>query len=176
MAVYTPQLSYHILFILFKNIQKSFNTGKNLSVFEAFTLQQYVELFKDKDLLALLEGEGTDSGSLLVEPVEGTMPEFVKAPVKKGDIICRAKVLYAGNVIKEIDLVASMDVKRGFIATIGTVAKTIFSNWIFRIAAIIIIVVLIILILMKRKRDKAAARSNGKNYRVLNYNDFMKLR
>ena len=32
----------------------SFNTGKNLSVFESFTLQQYVELFKDKDLLALL--------------------------------------------------------------------------------------------------------------------------
>ncbi len=32
----------------------SFNTSKNLSVFESFTLQQYVELFKDKDLLALL--------------------------------------------------------------------------------------------------------------------------
>ena len=32
----------------------SFNTGKNLSVFEGFTLQQYAELFKDKDLLKLL--------------------------------------------------------------------------------------------------------------------------
>ena len=32
----------------------SFNTGKNLSVFESFTLNQYKELFKDKDLLALL--------------------------------------------------------------------------------------------------------------------------
>ncbi len=32
----------------------SFNTGKNLSIFEGFTLNQYVELFKDKDLLALL--------------------------------------------------------------------------------------------------------------------------
>ena len=32
----------------------SFNTGKNLSVFESFTLRQYVELFKDRDLLALL--------------------------------------------------------------------------------------------------------------------------
>ena len=55
-------------------------------------------------------------------------------------------------------------------------AKSIFSNWIFRIAAIIIIVVLIILIIMKRKKDKASARSNGKNYRVLSYNDFMKMR
>ncbi|MBO5837551.1 MAG: extracellular solute-binding protein [Oscillospiraceae bacterium] len=32
----------------------SFNTGKNLAVFEGFTLQQYAELFKDGDLLALL--------------------------------------------------------------------------------------------------------------------------
>ena len=32
----------------------SFNTGKNLAVFEGFTLKQYAELFKDKDLLALL--------------------------------------------------------------------------------------------------------------------------
>ena len=32
----------------------SFNTGKSLSVFEGFTLSQYKELFRDKDLLALL--------------------------------------------------------------------------------------------------------------------------
>lgn len=143
-----------------------------------------VKYAKTTDFVTLSPGEtvyslvpaGTDSGSLLVEPVEGTMPEFVKAPVKKGEVICRAKVLYAGNVIKEIDLVASMDVKRGFFATIGTVAKTVFSNWIFRIAAIAIIVALIILIFMKRRKDKVSSRSNGKNYRVLSYNDFMKMR
>ncbi len=32
----------------------SFNTGKNLSVFEGFTLNQYAELFKDRKLLSLL--------------------------------------------------------------------------------------------------------------------------
>ena len=32
----------------------SFNTGKNLAVFEGFTFNQYRELFRDKDLLALL--------------------------------------------------------------------------------------------------------------------------
>ena len=32
----------------------SFNTGKNLAVFEGCTLEQYAELFRDKDLLALL--------------------------------------------------------------------------------------------------------------------------
>ncbi len=32
----------------------SFNTGKNLAVFEGFTLDQYVQLFRDEDLLRLL--------------------------------------------------------------------------------------------------------------------------
>ena len=32
----------------------SFNTGKNLAIFEGFTLNQYAELFRDEDLLALL--------------------------------------------------------------------------------------------------------------------------
>lgn len=143
-----------------------------------------VKYAKTTDYLTLSPAEtvyslvpvGTDSGSLLVEPIEDTVPEFVKAPVKKGEVICRAKVLYAGNVIKEIDLVASMDVKRGVFATIGTVAKTIFSNWLFRIIALAVIVVLIILIFIKRRRKKASRPVNSKDYRILNYNDFMKLK
>ncbi|MGM9602958.1 MAG: extracellular solute-binding protein [Faecousia sp.] len=35
-------------------IVASFNTGNNITVFEGFTLHQYAELFRDKDLLALL--------------------------------------------------------------------------------------------------------------------------
>jgi len=35
-------------------IAGSFNTGKNLAIFEGFTLNQYAELFRDEDLLALL--------------------------------------------------------------------------------------------------------------------------
>ncbi len=118
---------------------------------------------------------GTNSGSLLVEPIAETVPESVKAPVKKGEVICRAKVLYAGNVIKEIDLVASMDVKRSLFAYFGTLAKNLFSNWFFRIIAIAVIVILIILIFMKRRKDKVKP-TNGKSYRVLNYNDFVHLR
>jgi spermidine/putrescine transport system permease protein len=35
-------------------IVASFNTGKDITQFEGFTLKQYVELFRDKDLLGLL--------------------------------------------------------------------------------------------------------------------------
>lgn len=133
----------------------------------------YITLSPAETVYSLVPS-GTDSSSLLVEITEDTCPEYVKAPVKKGEKICRAKVLYAGKVIKEIDLVASMDVEIGIFSFLGTLAKNLASSWIFRIAAVAVIAALIILLFIRRKksRDKAAENS----YRVLNYNDFMKLR
>ena len=149
-----------------------------------------IKYAKSIDEITLSPGEtvyslvpsGTESGSLLVEPIADTMPEFVKAPVKKGDVICRAKVLYAGNVIKEIDLVASMDAKFGLFAAIGTLAKDLSSNVIFKfviIPAAAVVLILFILLFMRRKRRRrrptyGSSKSNG--YKVLNYNDFTRMR
>lgn len=140
-----------------------------------------VKYAKDTDYITLSPAEtvyslvpkGTDSGSLLVELVDA--PESINAPVKKGEIICKGKILYAGEVIKEIDLVANTDAKISIFAFLGSTAKSLFSSWIFRIAAIVIIVLLIILILKRRKKDNSKP-SNNKDYRILNYNDFMKLK
>lgn len=142
-----------------------------------------IKYAKDTDYITLSPAEtvyslvpsGTDSSSLLVEIVDGSAPETLKAPIKKGDVICRGKVMYAGNVIKEINLIANMDAKMSIFAFIGSTAKSIFSSWIFRIAALIIIIVLIILIFRKRKKDENRPVEN-KDYRVLNYNDFMRLK
>ena len=142
-----------------------------------------VKYAKTTDFLTLSPSEtvyslvpvGTDASSLLIEPVKDTVPEFVKAPIKKGEVICKANVLYAGKVIKEVELVASMDVDIGIFAFVGTFAKNLVSSWIVRIIAIAVIVALIILIIGKRRKDKAKA-AESKNYRILNYNDFMRLK
>ncbi len=141
-----------------------------------------VKYAKSTDYLTLSPAEtvyslvpsGTDSSSLLVEPIAETCPEYVKAPVKKGEKICRARVLYAGKVINEVDLVASMNVEIGIFSFIGSLAKTLASLWVFRVAAVAVIVALIIVLLLRRKKAKEKAAEN--NYRVLNYNDFMKLK
>lgn len=141
-----------------------------------------VKYAKSTDYLTLSPAEavyslvpsGTDSSSLLIEPIAETCPEYVKAPVKKGEKICRAKVFYAGKVINEVDLVASMDVEIGIFSFIGSLAKTLASFWTFRLAAVAVIVALIIVLLLRRKKAKEKAAEN--NYRVLNYNDFMKLK
>lgn len=140
-----------------------------------------VKYAKDTDYITLSPAEtvyslvpkGTDSGSLLVELVDA--PESINAPVKKGEIICKGRVLYAGEVINEIDLVANMDAKISIFSFIGSTAKSVLSSWLFRIAAVVIIVFLLILIFRKRKKDNSRPTS-GRDYRVLNYNDFMKLK
>ncbi len=142
-----------------------------------------VKYAKDTDYITLspaetvysLVPEGTQSTGLLVEPIEGTLPKSLKAPVKKGEVICRAKVMYAGQVIKEIDLVANMDVRMSVFSFIGSTAKSIFSHWIVKILAIAVIIALIVLIVLRLRREKAPT-VGGKNYRVLNYNDFMHMR
>ena len=132
----------------------------------------YITLSPAETVYSLVP-KGTDSGSLLVELVDA--PDSINAPVKKGEIICKGRVMYAGEAIKEIDLVANTDAKISIFAFIGSTAKSALSSWWFRIAAIVIIVFLIILIFRKRKKDNSKP-VNSKDYRILNYNDFMKLK
>ena len=66
----------------------SFNTGKNLSVFEGFTLQQYRELFRDEKLISLLgnsvliailsTGIATVFGTFAAVGIHGLKPKMRK--------------------------------------------------------------------------------------------------
>lgn len=118
---------------------------------------------------------GIDADSLLIEPVEGSIPESVKAPIKKGDVLGKAKVLYAGQVLREIDLAATTDVRRSFFAFIGSVAKAVFSSWPFRIIVIIVVIALIFMFRQRKQKAKVNPKA-GKDYKVLSYNDFMRLK
>ena len=67
----------------------SFNTGKDLTAFEGFTLRQYVRLFQDRDLLRLLgnsilisvlaSGISTVFGTVAAVGIHGLKPKLRKA-------------------------------------------------------------------------------------------------
>ncbi len=116
---------------------------------------------------------GTDSGSLLIETIPDTVPESVNAPIKERQVICKGRVLYAGKVIREIDLVSRSQIKRSFLAFIGTELQALFGSWIFRIAAVAVLAALIVLLVLRSRRVKA--KRSG-SFRVLNYNDFKNLK
>ncbi len=120
---------------------------------------------------------GTDKGSVLIEPDAESMPKALAAPVKKGAVVCKGKVLYAGEVLCEIDLVAANDVKRSFSALLLAKTKSFVKSPLFIIlAAIVLVAVVILFFFIKKKKKRRARPVSGKDYRVLGYNDFIKIK
>ena len=87
----------------------------------------YVSLSPAEEISALVPSL-IGSESVLIEPIPDTIPESVKAPLKKGDIIGRAAIKYAGETIAEVDLCAAFDVKvnylRAFVDGIFRILKS----------------------------------------------------
>ena len=102
----------------------------------------HISLVPGEEVLALVP-TGADAGSVLIEPVPETVPKSVDAPVKKGQEICEARVLYAGEEIARIKLVASEDVSRNVLLFIGATIKKVASSTIFKIIASIVAVLVV---------------------------------
>ena len=113
--------------------------------------------------------KGVDAGSLLVRVKEGTVPDHVTAPIKKGEYICDGEVLYAGDVIAEIELVASTEIKRSLLSFFGTLFVDMFSSAVFKLVVILIVVALAVLIFLRRS---GRLKSKKDTYDTVNYNDF----
>ncbi len=69
----------------------------------------YVSLVPIENVSALVPS-GVSAESVLIEPISELTLESVEAPVKKGDVLGRAAVKYAGSTVAEVDLVAAFDV------------------------------------------------------------------
>ena len=102
----------------------------------------HISLVPGEEVLALVP-TGADAGSVLIEPVPETVPKSVDAPVKKGQEICEARVLYAGEEIARIKLVASEDVSRNVLLFIGATIKKVASSTVFKIIASIVAVLVV---------------------------------
>lgn len=142
-----------------------------------------VNYAKSTDFVSLVPAEtvyslvplGTNKGSVLVEPVPDSVPESVDAPVKKGDIICKGRVLYAGEVLREIDLVAANDVRRNFFSLIGSKAKKLVTNPIFIIISILVLAGVAVMLILRRKKRRSHAVA-GRDYKILSYKDFNRMK
>lgn len=116
----------------------------------------HLRLLPAKELSALVPS-GTETGSLVVRPVENETPTVVKAPVKKGDVIGKAEILYGEDVVATVDLVAGETINRSVLLWILEGIKTVLSSTVFKIlfALLVILVVIYILLIIRRNRIKA---------------------
>ena len=148
----------------FKNmvLQKVTNTTDVITVVDVKYNWKvdHLRLVPESEMSALVP-RGTETGSLIVRPIEDETPKTVKAPIKKGDVIGKAEILYGEDSVGTVNLVSAEDIDRDFTKFFVDGIKAFFGNIIVKILIGILIVLVIIYILLiirknriKKKRKK----------------------
>lgn len=102
----------------------------------------YVSLVPVENVSALVPS-GVTAESVLIEPISELTAEQIDAPVKKGDVLGRAAIKYAGETVAEVDLVAAFDVKLSPVKFVTDKIISILTSPAFIILFIVVLVVLI---------------------------------
>lgn len=127
----------------------------------------YVGLVPAQNVSALVPS-GVNSESVYIEPIATLTESVVEAPVKKGDVLGRAVIKYAGSAIAEVDLVASFDVERSMAKYIGEKIRTVLVNPIFLIIVFLVVVFVVVCFVIsyrnkqKMRRKRIRAEQNQK--------------
>ncbi len=113
------------------------------------------KLVAAKEVLALVP-QGNNSESVSFKPID--LPESIEAPLKKGDIVGKAEIIYAGQRIGVVDIVAAEDAKRDIFLYSKSLIENLTSITFFRILfifiAIGIVAYIAYFIIANRKRKK----------------------
>ncbi len=119
----------------------------------------YVSVIPEKSLSAIVPKVADDS---TVSLDITWYKEAYDAPIKKGDILGECDVVYAGEVLGTVTLVASQDVERSTLMYVGrglgNFFSTVFSHWAFYlilgIIAVIIIIFIVSLVVLNSPKHK----------------------
>ncbi len=113
-----------------------------------------VSVTVEKEVSALLPNDSENSIEQIID-----LPDEIKAPVKKGDILGTVSYSYNGTLIDQVNLLAANDVERNaFIHVLGIIGKVI-SSPLFIIPLILIILLLIFRAYRLKKRAKRRRRA-----------------
>lgn len=120
-----------------------------------------LQLTPEKELSVLVPSKVT-SNSVLIEPIAETVPKKMKAPVKAGEVICQAKVLYANRELATINLVAASDVNLSLFGLVLTGISAVLKSTVFIALEIIALIVLAVLAIIKINAMKNDSKPNFK--------------
>ena len=120
-----------------------------------------------KESKKLLVPDWMDSSNITLEPVEGTVPETMEAPIEKGQVIGKAKIIYTpdsedGEKVElgEVELVAAEEVKGSVVLFIfGKIADFTHTTT-FKVLIVMVILIIAFFIIAtvisnhRKKRDR----------------------
>lgn len=105
----------------------------------------FVPLYFKEPFITVLPNEANDSTFVIKEKL---ISETVEAPIKKGQKLGTADIIYAEEVIGTVDLVAGEDIESSVILVIAKHIKGFFTSVYMKIFIVVIILAILIFILM----------------------------
>lgn len=130
------------------------NNGKDADV---------VQLVAKNDVTTLVLN-AFDPSSVIIEPIDP--PEELEAPVNKGDVICKANIIYADQVVETIDLVSAQTVELStFLKLINGIKKVVTNKYVLLILFILILLLIAYLIVFILRINKDEKRIKAKRAR-----------
>jgi D-alanyl-D-alanine carboxypeptidase (penicillin-binding protein 5/6) len=160
----------------FSNIQmkvladSSYNIGEVAVKYGRGT--DYVATVPKEDITAIVHN-GIDMDDLSVE-YDKNFPEKVDAPVKKGDVIGKAKLVYEGIKIADLTLIAQDDVKKNYLWAMFNWLEDLMSSKTFIITVLIVVIIIILLLLSTKKQRERKKRLKNRIDIVKDYSKLAK--
>lgn len=130
-----------------------------------------VQLVAAQDITTIVPAS-LDKSAMIIETVD--KPEEISAPVEKGDIICKANIIYGDEIIAQVDLAAANTVELSTFLKIMNSVKAFFSLTIVKIiliAVILFIIVYIMLVVNNYKKKKNRRKLREQTYNEDNSDD-----
>ena len=100
--------------------------------------KDYVALYPEKQLTSILPKEA-DNSTIIINPT--LKSKSVDAPVKKGQVLGTAEIVYAQQVIGTVNLVAGEDIKANGLLKFFDIIRKIFTSLVFKIIFILTILI-----------------------------------
>lgn len=97
-----------------------------------------VRLVAKNEILALVP-EGNGSESVSFEPID--LPKALDAPFKKGDTVCKAKIMFAERQIGTVELVVAESANMSMLLYLKSALKRMTASTIFKILVVIVVIV-----------------------------------
>ena len=108
--------------------------------------------------LAVLMPQTVDTGSVVFEVIPEQTAEFLKAPVKKGEVVGAARVMFGEQEIAVVELAAGEDVSFDLTGFVAGVLKDVFTNPIVLLILFVLIAVAVVYFVLGVRYDKKMGR------------------
>ena len=132
----------------------------------------YVALVPKDDITAIVH-EDLDIEAVTIE-YAADFPEKIKAPVKQGEEIGKATVIYKGVKIADVTLVAQQDVKKNYLWAMFSWLEKLMSSKVFIVIVILVVIAIVVLLLSTQKQRKRKKRLKNRIDIVKDYSKLSK--